>query len=166
MQQNYGMSAVAVGFIMVAQLWMRPIAAVSAGWLGDFTNREKVLCILFVVSSIALASILIVPEGAGSGVLLIVVLAVGLATYAVRGIYWGVLESCDLSVSVKGLAIGAISLVGYSPDIYLPLIYGYLIETYPGRLGYSIYFSGIAVGGLVGAVAAWQLARMSRAAGR
>ena len=50
-----------------------------------------------------------------------------------------------------------ISLVGYSPDIYLPLINGALLEQYPGRLGYSIYFAGIVVMGVLGAMAAWWL---------
>jgi hypothetical protein len=85
------------------------------------------------------------------------VLIIGILTYAVRGIYWATLESCKVPNRIKGLAIGAISLLGYSPDIYLPLINGVLLETYPGKLGYSIYFSGIAIAGVFGAFAAWRL---------
>ena len=58
--------------------------------------------------------------------LLAVVLIVGLVTYAVRGIYWATLERCDVPDHVKGLAVGVISLVGYAPDIYLPLLRGAL----------------------------------------
>ena len=53
------------------------------------------------------------------------------------------------------------SLIGYFPDIYLPLINGALIESYPGKTGYAIYFSGISVMGLMGSVAAWRLYQLS-----
>ena len=161
LQQNFGMTAVAVGMITVAKLWMRPIGAIGAGFIGDYLNREKVLAILLVLGSAALASLAVVPQGIASGLILVVVLAIGLVTYAVRGIYWATLESCAVSDRVKGLAIGTISLIAYAPDIYLPLIRGALVDALPGRTGYGFYFTGIAAFGLVGAIAAWGLMRIA-----
>jgi MFS family permease len=157
MQLHYGLTAVAVGSITVAKLWMRPIGAAAAGFAGDFLDREFVLGILLLLSSIALGGLVVLPAGASTGALLAVVLLVGLLTYAVRGIFWSTLESCNVSARIKGLAIGAISLVGYSPDIYLPLLNGALLERYPGKTGYSIYFTAIALMGVLGALAAWRL---------
>jgi sugar phosphate permease len=157
MQNYYGLTAVAVASITTAKLWMRPIGAVAAGFAGDFLDRELVLAVLLVFASISLASLVMLPAGAGSAALLGIVLVIGFLTYAVRGIFWSTLESCNISNKIKGLAIGVISLLGYSPDIYLPLLEGYLLEQYPGKQGYAIYFGGIAAMGLLGAVAAWQL---------
>ncbi|MFT5573833.1 MAG: sugar phosphate permease [Cryomorphaceae bacterium] len=157
MQNQYGLTAVAVASITTAKLWMRPIGAVAAGFAGDFLDRELVLGVLLVLASISLAGLVVLPAGAGSAALLGIVLIIGFLTYAVRGIFWSTLESCDVSNKIKGLAIGAISLLGYSPDVYLPLLEGYLLEQYPGKEGYAIYFGGIAAMGLLGAVAAWQL---------
>lgn len=157
LQNNYGMSAVAVGSITVAKLWMRPIGAATAGFAADFMDREKVLAMLLVGAALALASLAFLPVAAASAVLLAMVLLVGIMTYAVRGIYWATLDSCNIPARIKGLAIGVISLVGYSPDIYLPLINAALLEHYPGRTGYTIYFLGLALMGLLGAVAAWKL---------
>ena len=98
-----------------------------------------------------------VPVGASTVVLLSIVLAIGLLTYAVRGVYWATLDACGVPARVKGLAIGIISIVGYAPDIYLPLINGPLLEAYPGKTGYAIYFLGIAAFGLLGTAAAWRL---------
>jgi sugar phosphate permease len=154
---HYGLSAVAVGSITVAKLWMRPIGAAAAGFAGDFLDRELVLGILLLLGSVVLAGLVVLPTTAGTILLLALVLIIGILTYAVRGIYWATLESCKVPNRVKGLAIGAISLLGYSPDIYLPLINGVLLETFPGKLGYSIYFSGIAIAGVFGAFAAWRL---------
>jgi len=157
MQQSYGLSAVAVGSITVAKLWMRPIGAVAAGFIGDRFNRERVLAVLMLSGTIALASLIVLPLTASVGVLLAVVLFIGLATYAIRGIFWATLDSCDIPIRIKGLAIGVISLIGYSPDIYLPLLNGFLLEKYPGKPGYSIYFAGIVFMGLLGTIAAWRL---------
>jgi len=157
MQQNYGLTAVAVGSITVAKLWMRPIGAAAAGFAGDYLNREKVLAILLLFASISLGGLVILPTTAGIPMLLAVVLSIGILTYAVRGIFWATLESCNIDNRIKGLAIGAISLLGYSPDIYLPLINGALLQRYPGKLGYGIYFAGIAIMGVLGAIAAWRL---------
>ena len=161
LQQNFGMTAVTVGTITVAKLWMRPIGAICAGFIGDYLNREKVLAVLLVLGSVALASLAVLPLDAATALLLPIVLIVGLVTYAVRGIYWATLESCDVPDRVKGLAIGVISLIGYAPDIYLPLIRGALVDRVPGQSGYSLYFLGVAAFGLAGAVAARRLARIA-----
>ena len=115
------------------------------------------LAVLLLAGTISLAAMIVLPLDITAGVLLSLVLLIGLATYAIRGIFWATLDSCDIPNRIKGLAIGVISLVGYSPDIYLPLINGLLLKTYPGKLGYSIYFGGIVVMGFLGALAAWRL---------
>ena len=160
MQTHFGLTAVAVGSITVAKLWMRPIGAASAGFAGDFLDREKVLAVLMVLASIALASLALMPVSIGAFLLLAIVLVIGFLTYAVRGIFWATLESCNVSNNVKGLAIGLISLVGYSPDVYLPELNNTLLELYPGKTGYAIYYNIIAFMGLLGALAAWRLKLM------
>ena len=159
LQQTFGLTAVAVGSITVAKLWMRPIGAAAAGFAGDFLDREQVLAVLLVLASLALMGMAFLPSTAASILMLGMVLLVGILTYAVRGIYWATLDSCDVPDRIKGLAIGVISLVGYSPDIYLPLLNAALLEQYPGRSGYVIYFLGLSAMGFVGAFAAWQLRR-------
>ncbi|WP_321791016.1 hypothetical protein [Burkholderia pyrrocinia] len=53
-------------------------------------------------------------------------IVIGLLTDAVRGLYWSVLERCDVPPRVTGFAIGIVSLLGYSPDVFLPLLIGWL----------------------------------------
>ena len=161
LQTQFGMTAVAVGTITVAKLWMRPIGAIGAGFIGDRFNVEKTLGWLMLGATLSLACMIVVPAGAGSVLMLGIVLLVGLLTYAVRGIYWATLDSCGIPTRIKGLAIGVISLVGYSPDIYLPLINGPILEAWPGRMGYAIYFGGIVVMGFIGCAAAMRLYRLS-----
>jgi predicted MFS family arabinose efflux permease len=157
LQKNYGLTAVAVGSITVAKLWMRPVGAIAAGFLGDRYNLEKILAILMLAGTISLALLIALPLSASATMLLAVVLLVGVLTYAIRGIYWATLDSCNIPVRIKGLAIGVISLVGYAPDIYLPLINGPILERFPGKTGYNIYFALIVCMGLLGTLSAWRL---------
>ena len=157
LQQTFGLTAVAVGSITVAKLWMRPIGAAAAGIAGDFLDRERVLGVLLILASFSLLAMAFLPSSAAAIVMLGMVLMVGILTYAVRGIYWATLDGCAVPDRIKGLAIGVISLVGYSPDIYLPLLNAALLERFPGREGYMIYFVGISMMDFVGAFAAWQL---------
>lgn len=157
LQNIYGMSGVVVGYITVAKLWTRPLGAVTAGFIGDRFSREKTLAALMLAGT-ALVSILIaMPTTAGVYSMLALVMLIGLMTYAIRGIFWSTLDSCHIPARIKGLAIGVMSLIGYSPDIYLPLLNGLLLERFPGKLGYSLYFGGIVLMGILGTMAAWRL---------
>ena len=157
LQTQFGMTAIVVGTITVAKLWMRPIGAISAGFIGDYLNLEKTLGWLLLASTLSLIGIILVPTDASVALLLVVVLAIGLLTYAVRGIFWGTLDRADIPNQTKGLAIGVVSFIGYSPDIYLPLINGPILEAWPGRTGYSMYFGLIVLTGFIGAAAAFRL---------
>jgi sugar phosphate permease len=158
LQTELALSAVVVGWITVGRLWMRPIGAIASGFIADRFQVERTLGVILILTSIGLFSMVLLPAGAGVALVLPVVLLVGALTFAVRGIYWSTLDDCNVPLEVRGLAIGIISLIGYSPEIFIPLINGYLVETYPGRLGYGLYYGIVAIMGLIGAGAAFMLA--------
>jgi len=160
LQTQFSLTAVMAGSITVIMLWMRTIGASVAGFVGDIFQRELVLAYLLITCTIALLVFTFIPENVAPIVLMLNVAAIGLLMYGIRGIFWSTLSRVEVRDEVKGLAIGIISIVGYSPDIYLPLLNGYLLELYPGRKGYTIYFSIVACGGVVGAFAAWRLHRL------
>ena len=159
LQQHFGLTAVMVGTITVAKLWMRPIGGIAAGFIGDWSSPEKVLSILLALASLSLAMMAFLPPSAATLLMLAVVLLIGLLTYAVRGLYWATLGGCNVPNNIKGLAIGMISMIGYFPEFYLPLVSAPLIELYPNGLGYKIYYLIISLFGLAGAYAAYLLAR-------
>ena len=156
--QNYhGLTAVAVGWVTVAKLWMRPIGGVAAGFAGDLLDREKVLIGLMILASLSLYGLTVLPVTAGQVAILFLVLLIGVLTYAVRGIYWAMLEGAGVSNRIKGLAIGFISMMAFTPDIYLPLLEARVVEAVPGKSGSDLYFTIVATMGLIGALATWRL---------
>ena len=157
LQQNFGLTAVAVGTITVAKLWMRPIGGITAGFIADWSSPEKVLSILLIAASLSLGIMAFLPTNSAIIFMILVVLLIGFLTYGVRGVYWATLDGCNIPNQSKGLAIGVISMIGYFPEFYLPLISAPLLEQYPGVLGYQIYYLIISGFGFIGAYAAYLL---------
>lgn len=161
LQSFLGLSAVMVGTFTVAKLWMRPIGATLAGFAGDFWGREEVMAALLVASSLTFIVLTQVPGDLGAFLILGVVLMLGLLTYGIRGIFWATLERAEVDVRLKGLAIGLLSFVGYAPDFYQPWISARLMEAFPGKLGFDLYYWLVASFGVLGALATLRLRRPS-----
>lgn len=161
MQVGYEISAVTAGFITVAKLWMRPIGGIGAGFLGDRFGKENVLAVALAGASLGLVVMIIFPQLNTVYFLLAIVLLIGVLTYAIRGLYWAILDDCDIPLQVTGLAIGIISLIAYTPDIFLPQINAYFAARYDGITVYNLYFGYIAVMGGLGMLAALKLKSMT-----
>lgn len=162
LQVQFGLSAVAVGGLTTVRLWMRPLGAVIAGFVGDRFHPVRSLGVLLAVSGLSLFALIVMPSTAPWAMLVGVVAGSSALIYGVRGIYWATFRTCNIAPERMGLAIGLVSMLGYTPEIYLPWINTYLTTAYPGPLGFQIYFGGVAVFGFVGAALAFWLLRISR----
>ncbi|MFJ3048623.1 nitrate/nitrite transporter [Pseudomonas nitroreducens] len=150
---GFGLSATAAGVITTVKLWMRPLGGIGGGWLGDRFSRAGVLTWAMLLAALGMIGLIVLPSLHVLGVLIFLVIFIGLMTYAIRGLYWAILDDCQIPLRVTGLAIGIISVLGYAPDAYLPLLNGYITDRFPGFVGYQIYFSYVVVMGLLGVVA-------------
>jgi len=160
-QGEMHMTVVAAGMVTTAKLWMRPIGGIGGGFLGDRLSNLRVLIWALFLAVAGLIGLILLPALRNMALLGAVVLFIGLMTYAIRGLYWTLLDYCAIPMRITGLAIGLVSLVGYSSDIFLPLVNGYITEHYAGMLGYQIYFAYVAAIGTLGGIAALVLKRMT-----
>ena len=161
-QGEMHMSVVAAGMVTTAKLWMRPIGGIGGGFLGDRFSNLRVLTWALFLAVVGLIGLIVLPALGNMALLGAVVLFIGLMTYAIRGLYWTLLDHCAVPMRITGLAIGLVSLIGYSSDIFLPLVNGYITEHYAGMLGYQLYFAYVAAIGTLGGIAALALKRMTQ----
>ena len=141
--QGNGMTAVMAGTITTIKLWMRPIGGIGGGWLGDKFSNISVLIVALILATLAMVGMIVFPALNSLGLLIGTVIFIGLMTYAIRGLYWAILDTCNIPLRITGLAIGIVSVIGYMPDAFIPLINGYLTEHFPGAIGYQMYFGYI-----------------------
>ncbi len=154
------MSVTMAAVLSVGKLWMKPIAALSAGIISDKFGIAKSIAFLFVVLIASFTLFALMPGLPSLLPLMIVNVALAsLAIFAMRGIYFALLEEGGIPIAVTGTATGIISVVGFTPDIFMPLLGGVLIDRYPGPDGYRYFFLTVAGICSVGLVATLVLMR-------
>lgn len=152
LQTNIGVGAVTVSTIMVVVLWMRPVGGVIGGFLADKIGKGKTLSGALLGAVVCLVLIAILPTSLSKSMFFVLVVLGGIFLYAIRGTYWSLLGDTKIDNRIVGAAIGFISLVGYLPDIILPIFNSFLFKTFGDNGGYNAYFLASAVMGVVGFV--------------
>lgn len=147
-----GYSDVEAAQVGTMALWMRVVTAILAGILADRVGQSsKVISwsfLLMFIGGLSIGSGWIPPQAASFYVLII--LSTSLGVYAVRGLYFALIQEADIPPAVTGTAVGVISVVGFTPDVFMGPVMGYLLDSYPGPLGHQLVFLVLAVFALVG----------------
>jgi sugar phosphate permease len=167
LQVNLGLSALAAGSVVLTKLWMRPIGGITIGFLGDRYSKELLLGWLLALASTSLIAICFLPLAGNMPAIIGIVLVIGYLTYAIKGLYWALLDLCPVPRRIVGLAIGLVSFIGYMPDVLLPLYDGFLSRHYPRDVSFQIYFTSIAACGYLGAalcIVFWRRSKRNKAA--
>jgi nitrate/nitrite transporter NarK len=156
----YELGDVLGGAVGVSKYWIAPVAAVAAGFVADKIGTAKAVVGSFILMTSGFFVFALVP---GAPVLvpllLINVAVISTAVFALRGIYFALMEQGNIPVAVTGTVVGVVSVIGFTPDIFVPAMAGMLLDAYPGAAGFQIYF--LIIGGIsfVGLVAAYSAHR-------
>ncbi len=162
LQTQFGLDAVAVAALTTVRLWMRPAGAVLAGFIGDRFHPVRSLGIAIALAGTSLIGLLVLPADSPYTILYFAVATSSVLIYGVRGIYWASFNTTRVEPRRAGLAIGMVSMIGYTPDIYMPMLNTYLIDTYGDSVGYQLYFGGVGLTAFFGTACAFYLLHLSR----
>ncbi|MEO9893156.1 MFS transporter [Aurantibacter sp.] len=141
--------------------FLRPAVGVVVGLVIDrFKISLSLVCsfAIAVIGGLLFAIGLIEPTNTALFLLSVVVIATGV--YAARALYFAVMEEGRIPLIYTGTAVGLISVVGFTPDIFAGLVYGYLLDTYPGELGFQYVFLMLVGFSVIGGLAALQYFRI------
>ena len=133
-------------------LWVRPIAAIGAGFLADRFGTVRMTLLSFGLllgGSVALASGAIDSQVAWLFFVSIVCSSLGI--FALRGLYFAVMQEGKVPLALTGSAVGFVSVVGFTPDVFMGPLMGYLLDQSPGAAGHQHVFwvvAGFALAGL------------------
>ncbi len=138
-------------------LYARPTVAFI---LTIFFIRYDATLLLFWGFMISLFSSFLFCTGLITSALPIVficsILTLAIGVYGLRTLYFSVMELGDIPLLATGTAVGLISIVGYTPDVFSGPLIGYLLEYYKGIEGYKYVFFMLFVFSLVGCFASWK----------
>lgn len=132
------------------------------GFFGDRFSISKVIITCFVFIVIALGAFIVLPNGYGVAIPVIMMMALYLGLFLMRGIYFGTVDQVKIPMRITGTAVGIISLIGFFPEVFMNTISGYLLDTYPGYDGYHYLFIILFVFAIIGFITSLFLQRNIR----
>jgi sugar phosphate permease len=134
-------------------LYLRPFIGVIIGLLADRTRASLWIIIGFFLTLIT--SLIFVSGMISDQTTLLFILSIGLmalGVYSVRVLYFAAMEEGKIPLALTGTAIGFISIVGYTPDIFSGPMIGVLLDNNPGELGHQYVFLVLAGFTLIGLI--------------
>ena len=144
-------------------LFVRPIVGVIIGILADRSQTTYWLLVSFVIAFFgALLFAAGIITDSSTLLFFISILIVATGVYAARSLYFAVMEQGKIPLVLTGTAVGLISLIGYTPDIFAGPLMGYLLDANPGETGHRHVFWMLAIFSLIGGIAAWFYYRLYR----
>ena len=151
----WGFSIENATYFAVLIQFSRPITVVLIGWIGDQFSPSKVIIPCFI--SMAIASFLIGFGGLEKNYLIIsfcLFILIALGTYSLRGLYFALLEEIKTPIQLTGTLVGIISIIGFTPDIFMSLFTGHILGKNPTVIEYQQLFSFFTLFPLLGLIAA------------
>jgi nitrate/nitrite transporter NarK len=144
-------------------LFVRPVIGILIGVVADRTQTTLWLMLSFVITFFgALLFATGIISDSTTVLFFISILVVATGVYAARSLYFAVMESGEIPLVLTGTAVGLISLIGYTPDIFAGPAMGYLLDNSPGEQGHQHVFWMLALFSFIGSIAAWYYFRLYR----
>ncbi|MEM6363574.1 MAG: MFS transporter, partial [Planctomycetota bacterium] len=157
------MNEVDAAAIASGTMWVRPIAAVLAGTVGDrfripYTTVGCFVC-LGLFSSLLASDVI---HAASTTLFVITIGSTAAMVFALRGLYFAMIQDAAVPIRLTGTAVGLVSAIGFLPDVFMGPFMGYLLDRSPGRDGHADVFAVVAVFAAIGCIATIGVSRLGR----
>jgi nitrate/nitrite transporter NarK len=144
-------------------LYMRPVIGIVIGLIADRTRASLWIIVGFLLMSIS--SFIFYIGIIDDSKTLVFILSIGtmaLGVYAARVLYFATLEEAKIPMTITGTAIGFISVIGYTPDIFAGLLMGYFLDANKGAIGLQHTFGIMGLFSIIGLIASFALYRLKK----
>ncbi len=125
--------------------YVRPVACVVAGLVADRFDSARSIVVLFImlVASYGMLAVA-TPDTVTLGTIYANLFVTFFAVFALRGIYYALLEETQTPKHLTGTSVAAIAFVGYTPEAFFAPIAGRILDANPGIQGHLNFFAFLA----------------------
>lgn len=151
--QVLGVSEIEAARLATYGAYVRPVACVIAGLAADRFDSARSILVLFVALVISygvLAST--THDVVGIAMIYANLFVTFFAVFALRGIYYALLEETRTPRHLTGASVAVIAFVGYTPEAFFAPIAGRILDANPGVQGHLNYFAFLAAAAATGIV--------------
>jgi nitrate/nitrite transporter NarK len=121
--------------------WIRPAAAFLAGVLADRWSGARTLRAAFVLLLVCYAVLsVLLPDGVGLALIYLNLFVSFAAVFALRGVYFALLNENHVPPFLTGAVAGTVSFIGFTPDVFFGPVTGRILDADPGVVGHQNYF--------------------------
>ena len=161
--QVLGMNEIDAAMLATYGAYVRPVACVIAGLIADRFDSARSIVVLFVML-LASYSVLAVatPDSTALTLIYANVFVTFFAVFALRGIYYALLEETRTPKHLTGASVAVIAFVGYTPEAFFGPVTGRILDANPGIPGHLNYFAFLAAVSVAGVLVTLLLIRLNK----
>jgi len=143
--------------------YVRPVACVIAGLIADRFDSARSICVMFVML-VASYGVLAVatPDATALTLIYASVFVTFFAVFALRGIYYALLEETRTPKHLTGASVAVIAFIGYTPEVFFGPVTGRILDANPGVPGHLNYFAFLVAVSVVGVLVTLLLIRLNK----
>ena len=159
----YALNEVEAAELTAYSVWIRPLAAVGAGLLADriLPSRATALCFALMIFCFGFLS-LDTSNVSLIWILFANVIVTSAAVFGLRGIYFAMFEEGHVPALETGTATGLVSVIGFTPDIFMGPMSGWILDRSPGLQGHQDFYLLMACFAFLGLLASVLFGRIAR----
>ncbi|MCP1491971.1 MFS transporter [Peribacillus frigoritolerans] len=155
----FGASTIIAAALGYFSQYCRPIGSFGSGIIGDRIGISNMVIIGYCVLAIGLAALIVLPGKPSFILLLLVFIAIiYISMYALQATHFAILVEGDYPVETTGTVAMPLMIIGYSGEIFMPIVAGACLDHWSGTDGYKVLFTillGLTIVGLITAII-WQ----------
>lgn len=156
----FGFDDVQAAQVGTIALWVRPVAPIVAGLIGDRVGVSRTVLVCFGISTFAFAAMGVgMAEFGLPTMLFLMVVSSATVVFGLRGLYFALFRAAKVEPALTGTAAGIISVLGYTPDIFIGPLNGVLTDSYSGGAGHEYFYATVASFMAIGWLCAWLFQR-------
>ena len=141
----YGMPvALAGAYGIINQYTLKLVGGPIGGYCADkvFHSSTRYLRFALILAALAMLIFVFMPHES-LNIYLGMCLTLGFAAivFTMRATFFAPVDEIQMPREISGAAMSIACIFGYSPQLFCFALYGFIIDTYEGILGYKIVFS-------------------------
>lgn len=156
----FGFDDVAAAQVGTVALWVRPIAAIGAGLIGDRVGVSRAVIVCFGIGTLGYAAMALGIAGLSlPWMLFVMVVTTSTMVFGLRGLYFALFRAAKVDRALTGTAAGIVSVLGYTPDVFIGPLNGVLTDSFAGATGHHYFYACVAGFMALGWACAWMFRR-------
>jgi len=161
--QVLGMNEIDAARLATYGAYVRPVACVVAGLIADRFDSARSILVLFVMLAASYGVLAVAtPDTVALTLIYANVFVAFFAVFALRGIYYALLEETRTPKHLTGASVAVIAFIGYTPEVFFGPVTGRILDANPGAPGHLNYFAFLAAVSVAGVLVTLLLIRLNK----